>query len=214
MYRMWQIRRVSGPGGRVWEDNVTLLLTPQLPAGQLLLHWAEPRPHATYPPTPCPQANERTCVNTWSGVTWARETKSGSGTGSGKRCLMPTHDSHLPFSMSSAHFFDQARKLFAYPFSMSARSCTSCCRSLQSLRTEWDKNHNNGNRFGFSVGIWVWVSTDSAGNDPAGQVFIQREKNYKIHWKFLLFLVRCVIESGVLSLAFLSASGFSTKTYL
>lgn len=44
-----------------------------------------------------------------------------------------SHLFRLPFSISSPHFLDQARKLFAYPFSISARSCISCCRSLQSL---------------------------------------------------------------------------------
>lgn len=46
----------------------------------------------------------------------------------------------LPFSINSPHFFDHARKFFAYPFSISARSWMSVCRSVQSLRCNRKKN--------------------------------------------------------------------------
>lgn len=39
----------------------------------------------------------------------------------------------LPFSMSSPHFFDHARKFFEYAFSISALSCISVCKSVHNL---------------------------------------------------------------------------------
>lgn len=70
----------------------------------------------------------------------------------------------LPFSMSSPHFFDQARKLLAYPFSISARSCISCCRSLQSLKNQRQEEKREINTQNYQHNRFIFYF---AGNDTA-----------------------------------------------